>query len=186
MRLTHVRAEHSPADARSLAPGRPLEPAVRRGYEAYFGHDLSQVRVHADTVAAESAEALGADAYTAGPHVVFGAGKYAPDTQAGRRVLAHELAHVVQQRAAAVADPLALAACQLRHRTVPPSVPPTGRPTREQATRGRARSRSASPRRPSTARPNRTPRSISTWAGSTSRVAACKRTASWPRSPGWP
>jgi Domain of unknown function (DUF4157) len=106
MRLTHVQAEHSHADARSLAPGRPLEPAVRRGYEAYFGHDLSRVRVHADAVAAESAEALGADAYTVGPHVVFGAGQYAPDTQAGRRVLAHELAHVVQQRAAVVADPL--------------------------------------------------------------------------------
>lgn len=105
MRLTHMQAEHSRANARSLAPGRPLEPAVRRSYEAYFGHDLSRVRVHADALAAESAEALGADAYAVGQHVVFGAGQYAPDTQAGRRMLAHELAHVVQQRTAVVSDP---------------------------------------------------------------------------------
>jgi hypothetical protein len=81
-------------------PGEPLKPAVQRTYEAYFGADLSGVRVHADEPAAESARALGADAYTVGRHIAFGQGQYAPDSPAGRRLLAHELAHVAQQQAA--------------------------------------------------------------------------------------
>jgi hypothetical protein len=66
--------------------------------EARFGHDFSRVRVHFDAKAAASTEALNARAYTAGECVVFGAGQYAPGAAAGRRLLAHELAHVVQQR----------------------------------------------------------------------------------------
>jgi hypothetical protein len=65
--------------------------------EQSLGHDFSQVRVHADEKAAESARAVNALAYTVGRDVVFGTGQYAPGTMAGRKLLAHELAHVVQQ-----------------------------------------------------------------------------------------
>jgi hypothetical protein len=65
--------------------------------ETRLGHDFSRVRVHADAPAAESARAVGARAYTVGRDVVFGREGYAPDSAAGRRLLAHELAHVVQQ-----------------------------------------------------------------------------------------
>jgi hypothetical protein len=66
--------------------------------ETRFGHDFSQVRVHTDARAAESARAVNANAYTVGSNVVFGEGRYAPRSVAGRRLVAHELAHVVQQR----------------------------------------------------------------------------------------
>lgn len=66
--------------------------------EPHFGHDFSGVRVHTDAAAAESARAVNALAYTVGQHIVFDAGKYAPETGAGRRLLAHELTHAVQQR----------------------------------------------------------------------------------------
>ncbi len=62
------------------------------------GHDFSKVRIHADSHAAESARAIGARAYTIGNHVYFGAGEYRPHTPDGRRLIAHELTHVVQQR----------------------------------------------------------------------------------------
>ena len=79
------------------SPGRPLEPSVRGEMEARLGHDFSRVRVHADARAASSAEAVSAQAYTVGRHVVFGYGAYRPATGEGRRLVAHELAHVVQQ-----------------------------------------------------------------------------------------
>ena len=78
-------------------PGRPLDPAVRTLMEPRLGFDFSRVRVHTDGRAAESAEAVHALAYTVGEDVVFGAGRYSPETAAGRKLLAHELAHVVQQ-----------------------------------------------------------------------------------------
>jgi hypothetical protein len=65
--------------------------------EPRFGHDFSRVRIHADESAAKSAAAVEASAYTVGHDVVFGAGQYAPDTSRGRSLLAHELAHIVQQ-----------------------------------------------------------------------------------------
>jgi hypothetical protein len=65
--------------------------------ESRFGYSFSDVRVHADEWAANSAAAVGALAYTVGNHMVFGAGRYAPDLGEGRRLIAHELAHVVQQ-----------------------------------------------------------------------------------------
>jgi outer membrane protein OmpA-like peptidoglycan-associated protein len=68
--------------------------------EQRFGHDFGRVRVHADERAAESARAVRALAYTVGSHIVFGGGAYAPSTSEGRNLLAHELAHVVQQRSA--------------------------------------------------------------------------------------
>jgi hypothetical protein len=80
------------------SPGRSLEPAVRSDMEGGFGTDFSQMRVHADSQAAESAGAFGAAAYTVGRHIVFGHEAYAPRSVAGRRLLAHELTHVRQQR----------------------------------------------------------------------------------------
>lgn len=77
--------------------GAPLDKAVRARMESGFGHDFSPVRVHVDAAAARSAADIQAAAYTVGSHVVFGAGRYAPHTKAGRHLLAHELAHVVQQ-----------------------------------------------------------------------------------------
>ncbi len=65
--------------------------------EPRFGHDCGSVRVHTDARAAESAQAVNALAYTVGNGIVFDAGEYAPATPDGQRLLAHELAHVVQQ-----------------------------------------------------------------------------------------
>jgi pyrrolidone-carboxylate peptidase len=79
------------------SPGRPLEPGTRATMERSFGHDFGKVRVHTDARAAESARAVHARAYTVGSDVVFADGRYAPGSEAGRRLLAHELAHVVQQ-----------------------------------------------------------------------------------------
>jgi len=80
------------------SPGRSLDDSARTTMESRFGHDFSQVRVHSDTKASESAQEVNALAYTVGKDVVFGAGRYAPGTVAGRRLLAHELTHVVQQQ----------------------------------------------------------------------------------------
>jgi hypothetical protein len=80
------------------SPGQPLDPATRAFMEPRFGHDFSQVRVHTDLPAARSAEAVAAHAYTVGFDVVFGSGRYAPTGRDGQRLLAHELAHVAQQR----------------------------------------------------------------------------------------
>ena len=77
--------------------GRPLDAATRQFMEPRFGHDFSNVRIHTGSQAAESARAVNALAYTVGHNVVFGSGQYAPATQAGRQLLAHELAHAVQQ-----------------------------------------------------------------------------------------
>jgi hypothetical protein len=79
--------------------GRPLDAPTRASMEASFGHDFSQVRVHTDSRAAESARSINALAYTVGSAVVFGSGRYAPDTTAGRQLLAHELTHTIQQGA---------------------------------------------------------------------------------------
>ncbi|HEX6747307.1 MAG TPA: DUF4157 domain-containing protein [Longimicrobium sp.] len=77
--------------------GRPLDPATRLAMEERFGHSFAQVRVHDGPRAASGAQAVGARAYTVGRDVVFAAGEYRPRTRPGLRLLAHELAHVVQQ-----------------------------------------------------------------------------------------
>ena len=77
--------------------GRPLDAATRAHFEPRFGQDFSRVRVHTDGKAAASAAEIGARAYTVGPHVVFGAGQFAPHRSSGRHLLGHELTHVVQQ-----------------------------------------------------------------------------------------
>ncbi|MFO7632403.1 MAG: DUF4157 domain-containing protein [Caldilinea sp.] len=79
-------------------PGRPLDRTTRREMERHFGHDFGRVQVHTGGQAAASARQVNALAYAVGPHVVFGERQYEPHTLAGRRLLAHELAHVVQQR----------------------------------------------------------------------------------------
>ena len=77
--------------------GQPLNLATRAFMEPRFGHDFSRVRVHTDAQAAESAQAVNAMAYTVGRDIVFGPGKYAPDTHQGNELLAHELTHTLQQ-----------------------------------------------------------------------------------------
>jgi hypothetical protein len=101
------RAWEAPAgfDPVSAGAGSPLEPALRRDMEQHFGRDFGRVRVHTGARAAESAEALGARAYTVGRDVVFGGSQYAPGTAEGRRLLAHELTHVLQQGSGAVSPP---------------------------------------------------------------------------------
>ena len=81
-----------------LAPGRPLDAATRAFFEPRFARDFSHVRVHDDARAAQSAQAVGATAWTVGSHIAFDAGAFAPDSSHGRQLLAHELAHTVQQR----------------------------------------------------------------------------------------
>jgi Domain of unknown function (DUF4157) len=98
---------HRPESPETAAPasvdralsssGVPFNPPLRHDMEQRFGYDFSRVRVHSDAVAAQSARDVRADAFTVGNDVVFGAGKFAPGTQDGRRLIAHELTHVVQQ-----------------------------------------------------------------------------------------
>jgi hypothetical protein len=79
------------------SPGQPLDRSTRAFMESRFGHDFSQVRIHSDGQAAASAAAVSALAYTAGHHIVFGADRYQPGNGEGRRLIGHELTHVVQQ-----------------------------------------------------------------------------------------
>lgn len=113
MRHSDVRSQHwtsilpganAPAAGHSAArevprshAGQPLDPSTRAFMEERFDHDFSGVRIHADERAACLAEGLGADAYTVGSHVTFSRGRFAPGDAEGRELLAHELAHVVQQ-----------------------------------------------------------------------------------------
>ncbi|HEX8693836.1 MAG TPA: DUF4157 domain-containing protein [Longimicrobium sp.] len=80
------------------SPGEALEPASRNFMESYFGHDFSAVRVHTGSEAAEAARVVQAKAFTVNPNIVFGHSEFAPGTTEGRRLMAHELAHVIQQR----------------------------------------------------------------------------------------
>lgn len=82
------------------APGRPLDASAKAFFEPRFGADFSQVRIHTDGRAAEAARSVNAQAFTVGRHVVFGAGQYASGSGIGRRLLAHELTHVIQQDSA--------------------------------------------------------------------------------------
>jgi hypothetical protein len=75
--------------------------------ETRFGHDFSRIRIHADSPAAQTAKDLGARAYAVGSDIVFAAGEYVPGTAQGRRLLAHELAHTIQQRSSAAPAPQA-------------------------------------------------------------------------------
>ena len=82
------------------SPGNPLLPTSRAFFESGFGHDFAKVRIHSDARASDSARNVNARAYTVGRDIVFGRGEYDPHSSAGRHLLAHELAHVVQQSGA--------------------------------------------------------------------------------------
>ena len=79
--------------------GQPLEPGLRARMEHGFGYDFGRLRIHTDQSAGESARLMGARAYAVGRHVVFDHGEYRPNNAAGKHLIAHELAHVVQQGA---------------------------------------------------------------------------------------
>ncbi len=101
--------EHvSPAIQRQIAAmggGQPLPESVRAYFEPRFGHDFRAVRIHTGKTAGDVAQSLGARAFTVGTDLAFAPGQYAPETGTGRRLLAHELTHVVQQGGGApVAD----------------------------------------------------------------------------------
>jgi hypothetical protein len=104
------RSAEGPSAASSVPPivrnvlgsgGQPLEASTRNSFESKFGVDFGSVRIHTGDEAARSARAVNASAYTVGRDIVFGHGRYAPDKKDGEQLLAHELAHVVQQRGAA-------------------------------------------------------------------------------------
>jgi hypothetical protein len=97
----HMDTAPASVDQTLAGPGRPMEPELRQDMELQFGHDFSRVRVHTGTAAGQSAQDVNALAYTVGQNVVFGANQYAPATHSGRKLLAHELAHTIQQRAEA-------------------------------------------------------------------------------------
>jgi hypothetical protein len=108
-KIQHLQTRHvGPSDAGQVAappivhevlasPGQPLDASARAFFEPRFGHDFSRVRVHSDPAAEQSVRHVNANAYTVGHNMVFGAGRFAPGTDEGRRLLAHELTHVVQQ-----------------------------------------------------------------------------------------
>jgi len=82
--------------------GKQLDPAIQQDMGQRFGYDFSRVRVHTGTAAEQSAHDVNANAYTVGNNIVFGAGRFAPESNDGRRLIAHELTHVVQQNLGAV------------------------------------------------------------------------------------
>jgi Domain of unknown function (DUF4157) len=87
-----------PSVCRALtSPGAPLEPGLRQEMEQRLGYDFSSVRVHSGEAADQSARNLNARAYTVGHNIVFSHGRFSPTTMSGRQLLAHELAHVLQQ-----------------------------------------------------------------------------------------
>jgi len=96
---TAVPSVEAPASVHQAlrSPGEPLDTATRSSLEPRFGRDLSQVRVHTDSLAAQSAADVQASAYTVGQNVFFAAGNYNPHSAGGKRLLAHELSHTVQQ-----------------------------------------------------------------------------------------
>ncbi len=98
------QAETAPASVDHVlaSSGRPMEPALRQDMEQRFGHDFSRVRVHSGAAAEQSARDVNANAYTVGHNIIFGAGQFAPNSGAAKRLLAHELTHVLQQAGSGV------------------------------------------------------------------------------------
>jgi hypothetical protein len=102
--LAHDEDETSPVkDVVGSGGGKPLDSETRSLMEARMGQSFGDVRIHTDGKASESAKAVDAAAYTVGTDVVFQSGRYQPNTPTGQRMLAHELTHVVQQKAGPVA-----------------------------------------------------------------------------------
>jgi len=94
-----TQADTLPASVDNVlaSSGSPLNSLLRQDMEQRFGHDFSRVQVHCGKAAERSAQDVNAQAYTVGQHIVFGAGRFAPETHQGRRLIAHELTHVAQQ-----------------------------------------------------------------------------------------
>jgi Domain of unknown function (DUF4157) len=101
IRASGVGLTAPPVSEVSRSTGQSLDVATRSFMEPRFAHDFSSVRIHSDSRAAQAARSVKAMAHTVGSDVVFGAGHYQPETNIGRRLLAHELTHVIQQSAAA-------------------------------------------------------------------------------------
>lgn len=101
----HSNAAPASVDKALSANGRPLDSVLQQDMSQRFGYDFSQVRIHADAAAEQSAKEINARAYTVGHNIVFGAGQFAPETRQGRHLLAHELTHVVQQTNASPGGP---------------------------------------------------------------------------------
>jgi outer membrane protein OmpA-like peptidoglycan-associated protein len=78
--------------------GQTMSASSRQFFEPQFGHDFSNVKIHTDSVAAKSAQSINALAYTTGNNIVFNSGQYSPESGNGKKLMAHELTHVVQQR----------------------------------------------------------------------------------------
>ena len=93
---TEAQAKRRPSEVPESG-GQPIEPSTRSQLEARLGHDLKRVRVHTNRAAARAAQAKQARAYAVGRDIVFGADQYDPQSDAGRRLLAHEVTHVIQQ-----------------------------------------------------------------------------------------
>ena len=131
-----VAASEVPPTVREVlkSPGQPLDAGDRAFMEPRFGHDFSRVKIHADARAADSARAVDALAYTVGQDVVFGAGLYQPGGREGRRLLAHELAHTLQQGDGGPSAALTIAApdhrARSRRRRAADAVTTGGRTTR--------------------------------------------------------
>ncbi len=89
-------AAHKFLEAVRRSPGHPMDVGTRAFFEPRFGRDLSGIRIHTDASASSSARSIQANAFTAGREIYFASGQYSPQTDAGRRLLAHELAHVAQ------------------------------------------------------------------------------------------
>jgi len=92
-----VHAGHRVLDTIRRSSGHPLDAGARAFFEPRFGRDFSHVRIHTDSPAADSARSIRAHAFTAGSDVFFSSGLYAPHTESGKQLLAHELTHTVQQ-----------------------------------------------------------------------------------------
>jgi hypothetical protein len=97
--MGQVTGSAAPASVERVlaSPGSPLDPGLQEDVSGRFGHDFSRVRVHSDAAAEQSARDVSANAYTVGHDIVFDSGRFAASTHAGRRLIAHELVHVIQQ-----------------------------------------------------------------------------------------
>jgi uncharacterized protein DUF4157 len=116
--VTSAIEEQEPSPVKDVVGtggGSPLDRGMRGFMESRLGADFGDVRIHTDAKASESARSVQAYAYTVGNDVVFQSGKYEPESESGRRMLAHELTHVVQQRSGPVAGAPAAGGIKISH-----------------------------------------------------------------------
>ncbi len=101
------------------SPGRPLEKSVRDFFEPRFGRDFSGVRIHTDARASTAAQSIRSRAFASGNNIAFNSGQFAPKTMEGKRLLGHELAHVIQQRGNTASGSPALPAVSRKQAATP-------------------------------------------------------------------